>query len=81
VTGFVPFFLTVYWNAFIHQECIKMIKSDTEYIYNVTKDFYLTNAIMYLIDKKCKQLLFIEFSIHQRISTINSFYERYADRF
>ncbi len=26
--------------TFIHQGCIKLIKSDSEDIYNVTKDFY-----------------------------------------
>ncbi len=28
-------------NTFIQQECIKLIKSDSKYMYNVTKYFYL----------------------------------------
>jgi len=37
-------------NPFIHQTCIKLIKSDSEDIYNVTKVFFFLNALINLIN-------------------------------
>ncbi len=38
------FFLKEF-NTFIQQVCIKLIKSDSKYMYSVTKDFFQINAV------------------------------------
>jgi hypothetical protein len=42
--------------AYHDQGCFKLIKSDSEDMYNVTKDFYLINALINVINtfNKCK---------------------------
>jgi len=39
----------IYWKeiTFIQQRCIKLIRSDSKYIYNVTKDFYFNYTTRY----------------------------------
>ncbi len=53
---------------FIQQECIDLIKSDFQGIYNVTKQIYFFNETVnkYILNKDKRNAVF-KLSIHQRI--------------